>query len=249
MLPRLLLTLLLISGLSLPGLAQGNVAEAKRLAENLASRQELPTNVRLRYELLKDMMGGIASKGDSQGALTFFSTTRVLTWNRPLSAETGQTMRELEQQVVALARGAGFNLDLPPVGYSTAGAAGGAVPSTTPASSGDSMLAVRSTREGLLEFTLRAEEAGTTALSTQPSPEIQAVRDSLTVLRQDLSDSQVASDAVRNVLLTRATLLASPASAGLDPLFLERLNAATEALRSNFSPQLLRQARGQMLNL
>lgn len=246
---RLFLTALLMGCLALPSLAQDSVATAKRLAETLSQRQELPVNVRLRFELLKDMMGGLATKGDSNGALTFFSTTRVLTWNRPLTPETGQTMRELEQQVVALARSSGFNLDLPPVGYSTAGAAGGAQPIASPASPSGSMLVTRSTREGLLEFALRAEEAGTNALAGGASPDVQAVRDSLTVLRQDLSDSQISTDAVRNVLLARANFLASPASANADPALLDRLNAAAEALRSNFSPQTLRQARGQQLSL
>jgi hypothetical protein len=232
-----------------PALAQGgNVAEAKRLADSLAQQQELPVNVRLRFQLLRDMMGGLAGKGDPSSTLTFFSTTRILTWNRPLSPGVGQDMRAFEQQVVALARGKSFNLDLPPVGYSTAGAAGGAVPEPAAPASG-SMLVTRSTREGLLEFALRAEELGTASLANGGSPQLQALRDSLTVLRQDLADSQISSDAVRNVLLTRVAFLASPASTNADPQFLQRLDAAAEALRSNFSPELLRQTRGQQLSI
>lgn len=241
--------LLLIVGFlsSTPVWAQsGNVAEAKRLADSMAADQELPVNVRLRMQLLRDMMGGLAGKGDPRSALTFFSTTRILVWNRPLSAATGQQMRAFEQQVVALARDKGFNLDLPPVGYSSAGAAGGAQPLPAPASPRD-MLTNVSTREGLYTFTLRAEEAGTEALARGATSGLQTVRDSLTVLRQDLNDGQVSSDAVRNVLLARARFLNSPESTGADPAFLQALDAATEALRTNFSPEKLRSARGGQL--
>lgn len=245
---RHILSLMLLCLLAVPGFAQGNVAEAKRLAGVLSQQQELPVNVRLRFELARDMMGGLAGKGDPGSVLGFFSTTRILAWNQPVSPATGQALREFEQQVVALAKGKGVNLDLPPVGYSPVGAPSVAEPEA-PTATGGSMLTTRSTREGLLEFTLRAEEMGTEALGRGANRELQAVRDSLTVLRQDLSDSQVSSDAVRNVLLARASYLASPASANGDRGFLSRLDAAAEALRSNFSPEVLRQARGQQLTI
>lgn len=242
---RCLRILFLIGFLALtPALAQGgNVAEARRLADSLAAAQELPVNVRLRMQLLGDMMGGLAAKGDSSAALAFFSTTRILVWNRPLSPATGQQMRAFEQQVVALARDKGFNLDLPPVGYSSAGVAGGAQPLPAQASPRDLLTNV-STREGLYTFTLRAEEAGTEALARGGTPGLQAVRDSLTVLRQDLTDAQVSSEAVRNVLLARARFLSSPESGAADPAFVQALDAAIEALRTNFPPDKLRSARG-----
>jgi hypothetical protein len=243
------MSLLMVGLLATSALAQaGSVAEAKRLADSLSQRQEMPINVRLRMQLLRDMMGGLAAKGDPSNALKFFSTTRVLAWNRPLNPETGQEMRAFEQQVVALSQAKGFNLDLPPVGYSTAGTAGGAQPLATSASSAP-LLANRTNREVLAGYVLRAEEMGTIGLANGGSSQLQTLRDSLTVLRQDLADSEVATDAIRNVLLARAAYLASPAAAGADPQLLQNLDAAADALRSNFPAELLRQARGQQLRI
>jgi hypothetical protein len=247
--PSLVLALLLLA-MPCAVLAQtGNVAQAQRLAEQLGQQGELPVNVRLRFQVLHDLIPALSGEGDAGSILTFFSTTRILVWNRPLSPQTGQMMRDFEGQMVALARGKSFNLDLPPVGYSTAGAAGGAAPPMASPPSSGPLLVNRSTREGLLEATLRAEEMGTAALSRNASPPLQALRDSLTVLRQDLADDQVSSDAVRNVLLARVAFLASPASSGADPAFMEKLDAATEALRTNFPPELLRRSRGQMVSI
>jgi hypothetical protein len=241
-----LATLVLLAALPAPA-QPAEVAQSKQLAETLANASELPINVRLRFQLVRDMVGGIASKGSSDNALAFFSTTRVLFWNRPASPTTGQAMRDLEQRIVALASSKGFHLDLPPVGYSTAGAAGGGMAPPGPAAG--PLLVNRSTREGLFELTLRAEEMGTFALANGGTPELLALRDSLTVLRQDLADSQVASDAVRNALLARAVYLASPSSAAIDPQLKQKLDIATEALRTNFPPELLRATRGQTISL
>lgn len=244
-----LCTVLLLCFLMVPAWSQGNVNEAKQLADRLAQSQELPVNVRLRFQLLRDMMGGLASKGDPTQTLRFFSTTRTLFWNRPVNGNTGQTMREYENQVVALASQKSFNLDLPPVGYSTSTTSGGAAPAAVVAN--PSLLFVeRATREGLIEATLRAEELGTETLAGGGSPtELLALRDSLTVLRLDLADAQVETDAIRNVLLARANYLASPAASTAPAALLQRLDTAAEALRGQFSPQLLRQARGQSVGI
>ena len=90
---------------------------------------------------------------------------------------------------------------------------------------------------------------GTIGLANGGSSQLQTLRDSLTVLRQDLADSEVATDAIRNVLLARAAYLASPAAAAADPQLLQNLDAAADALRSNFPAELLRQARGQQLRI
>lgn len=233
--------------LALPALGQTAVPEAKRLADQLAQQSELPVNVRLRFQLLRDMMGSLAGKGDSNSILSFFSTTRVLFWNRPISSETGNLMRAYEAQVAGLAQGRGFPLDLPPVGYSSAGAAGGAQIPVAP--NAPWLFSEQFTREGLYELVLRAEEHGTMALERQPSADLLALRDSLTVLRQDLNDTEVASDAVRNVLLTRVRFLQGPDYASAPPELKERLRLAIEALRAAFPPERLRQSRGAFLSV
>ena len=230
--------------LTVPVWSQGNVNEAKKLADTLSQTRDLPTNVRLRFQLLRDMMGGLAGKSDPSPTLSFFSTTRILFWNRPASSNVGQTMRDYEAQVVALASSRGVALDLPPVGYSTSGAAGGAV--ATPSRQ---LFQERATKEGLFEVTLRAEEAGTAALGSANSQELLALRDSFTVLRLDLDDSMVATEAVRNVLLARAQYLSSPAAVNAPSSLLQRLDTAAEVLRAQFPPTLLRQARGQSVNI
>ena len=211
---KLIIFLALLLGA--PSLAQGvDVKEAERLAQTLSQQADLPVNVRLRFSLLDDMLKGLLGKADPANTLSFFSTTRILAWNQPVSPLTAEALRDFEAQMVLLARSKNFNLDLPPVGYSTVGATGAPVPVAGGPNSGP-LLTDRSTREGLQLLTLRAEEMGTNALSASPSPELQTLRDSLTVLRQDLADSQISSDAVRNVLLARAVYLASPVSANVD---------------------------------
>lgn len=243
---RTLLLLLMALLVGSPTLGQNNnVTEAKRLADSISQAQELPVNVRLRMQLMRDMMGGLTGKGDPGNALKFFSTTRILFWNNPVNPATGQQMRAFEGQVVALAAARGVNLDVPPVGYSPSGAPANTAPSSASANSGN-LLVNLSTREGLFTLTLRAEEAGTEALGSGGSPALEAVRDSLTVLRLDLNDDQVSSDAVRNVLLARARYMAST-EAGRAPKFSQALDLATEALRSNFTPDELRSARGGQL--
>ena len=245
---RTLLLLLVFFLGGTPVLAQNNnVTEAKRLADSISQAQELPVNVRLRMQLMRDMMGGLTGKADPSNALRFFSTTRILLWNNPVSPATGQQMRAFESQVVALAAAKGINLDVPPVGYSPSGAPASPGPAPVSANPGN-MLVNLSTREVLQNLTLRAEEAGTEALGNGGgSPALQAVRDSLTVLRLDLADSQVSSDAVRNVLLARARYLTSAEVGRATPQVLQTLDAATEALRTNFTPDELRSARGGQL--
>lgn len=234
--------------LNSPALAQqGNVNEAKRLANSLSEQNDLPVNVRLRFQLLRDMMGGLGGKSSSTNTLNFFSTTRILFWNRPVSSEAGQAMRSYEAQVVALARDKGVALDLPPVGYSTAGAAGGATPPPQASGAAGPLLTARTSREALVEATLRAEESGTETLERANSSELLALRDSLTVLRQDLADPGVASDAVRNVLQARALFLVSPAASSAPAELMQRLDRMSEALRTAFPPEVLRQTRGQQI--
>ncbi len=236
-------TLLFLNLLS-ASLAQGNPAEAQRLAGVLANQAEFPVNVRLRYQVLQDLIPSLKGKGDSSPTLTFFSTTRVLSWNRPVGPEATNNLRALESQMVALAKGKGVNLDLPPVGYSSSGA-----PVSVAANPGQSILPPRSDRETLAQATLRAEEFGTDALNRKPTPELVALRDRLTALRLDLADSTVASDTVREVLRTRVEFLISPAASSVDSGFIEHLDRLTDLLRSTFPPDQLRQSRGQSVTI
>ncbi len=225
-------------------LAQTSTTEAQRLAGILGSQNEFPVNVRLRYQVLNDLIPGLKGKNDPNPILTFFSTTRVLSWNRPVSSETARNLRSFESEMVALAKEKGFSLDLPPVGYSASGA-----PSAPVAPAAGGLLPARPDRETLAKAVLRAEEFGTDALSQAHSPQLLALRDSLTTLRLDLADPGVASDVVREVLRTRVEFLTSPASGSVNAGFVEHLDRATDLLRAAFPPEVLRQSRGLVIEL
>ena len=234
-----LTALLLLMGLTASGWAQGNVAEAQRLAGILGNQSEFPVNVRLRYQVLNGRLPSLKGKEDPQPILTFFSTTRILTWNRPVGTQTAETVKRFEAEMVALAKEKGFALDLPPVGYSTtvSGAA-------RPTSGQGSFLPRAVDRPTLAKAVLTAEEFGTDALARTSTPQLLALRDSLTALRVDLADRGVASDTVREVLRTRVEFLASPAAASADAGLLQSLDNAADLLRANFPPEVLRQSRG-----
>lgn len=245
------LTLLCLLGSSLTSYAQGSVKQAQGLAQALSQQTALPINVRLRFQIMGKQLPVLDGKGDAKGMLAFFSTTRILFWNDPASTGAAQNMRELEQQFVQLAKPKGFNLDLPPVGYSTAGAGAVAAPSSGNVLGGSqgALLVNRSTREELAELTLRAEEMGTAALAERFSAQLLALRDSLTVLRLDLADDQVSSEAVRNVLKARAEFLAGDGAGLGDTALRQKMDLMADALRTNFPPQVLRQARGSQVRL
>lgn len=234
---------LFLVALPAPLFAQANTAEAQRLAGVLGNQNELPVNVRLRYQVLNNLIPGLKGKGDPKPVLTFFSTTRVLSWNRPVSQETAQNLRSFESQVVALAKEKGFNLDLPPVGYSTAGA-----PLVPAGPAAGEVLPKRPDRDTLAKAVLRAEEFGTDALNRANSPQLLALRDSLTALRIDLADPGVASDAVRELLRTRVEFLTSSASDLVGPDLVEHLDRATDLVRAAFPPEVLRQSRGLVID-
>ncbi len=242
---QITLTLLLVI-LAFPTLALGQsaTAEAQRLAGVLGQSNEFPVNVRLRYQVLQDLLPNLKGKTDPKPVLTFFSTTRILSWNRPVPAETASTLRSFESQMVSLAKEKGISLDLPPVGYSGAGA-----PSALPQAAGGAVLPGRSDSDTLAKATLRAEEFATDGLNRGSSPQLLALRDSLTALRLDLADPSVSSDAVREVLRTRVEFLASPTSRSADAGLLEHLDKLTDLLRGTFSPEMLRVTRGQQIQL
>ncbi len=223
--------------------AQADPVEAQRLAGLLASQAEFPVNVRLRYQVLQDLVPGLKGKGDPSPTLTFFSTTRTLSWNRPVSPATAQHLRSFESQMVALAKGRGVNLDLPPVGYSGSGA-----PTVVSGNTGVAILPARPDRTTLAQAVLRAEEFGTDDLSRRSSSELLALRDSLTALRLSLAEPNVPSDAVREVLRARVSFLTSPSAGSASAGLLEHLDRATDLLRAAFSPETLRSSRGQNLS-
>lgn len=236
--------LLIVLGFPTFALAQTSTSEAQRLAGVLGQSNEFPVNVRLRYQVLQDLLPNLKGKADPKPVLTFFSTTRILSWNRPVPAETASTLRSFESQMVSLAKEKGISLDLPPVGYSGAGA-----PSAQPLAAGGAVLPGRSDNDTLAKATLRAEEFATDGLNRGNSPQLLALRDSLTALRLDLANPSVSSDAVREVLRTRVEFLASPASGTVDAGLLEHLDKLTDLLRGTFSPELLRATRGQQVQL
>ena len=116
---RFLTALVLFFSLAVvPVAAQSSdVSKAQQLSQTLSRSQELPSNVRLRFELLGDKVDVLGGKGDPSKVLGFFSDTRVMVWNQQVAPSTEQSMRQLEQEMVKLAKQRGINLDLPPVGF------------------------------------------------------------------------------------------------------------------------------------
>ena len=228
------LSFVLVLGLTWVAQA-ASVAEATRIARQMGEFQELPRNVQLRFQVLANRMDVFQGKEAPKDLLSFFSDTRVMVWNRPVSPPVEQNMRLLEEQMVELAQSRGFNLDLPPVGYA-------------PQSQSRLISAERVTRDGFVNLVLQTERLATDALNTKSSAELLFLRDNLTRLREDLADGTVASDSVRSVLGSRARFLASEDVVGADPRLLQQLTTLGEVLRSTFTPQALRQARGGNLS-
>ncbi|MFA5505682.1 MAG: hypothetical protein WC314_13535 [Vulcanimicrobiota bacterium] len=218
-----LLTLLLLA----PAWAQSN-SRAAELSSELAQVQELPTNVRLRFQVLSSEMLKLGNNFPAGDVLRFFSDTRVLFWNRPASPGTARKMQALEEQMVPLARAGGSNLVLPEVGY---------------ASPPQSNLITREriTRDSLLDSVSRTEQAATDALASRNSAELLFLRDNLARLREDLADKNVSVQTVRSVMGARARYLASTnAAAGGDQLG-QSLDGLGERLRAAFPPDRMRQ--------
>lgn len=231
--------------MTLPAIAQtATVKQAQNLAQTLANQQALPVNVRLRFQILEDQLPILGGKQDPDSLLRFFSTSRILYWNEAGSVNSSQTMEQFESSVVALAKERGVNLDVPPVGYSSNHY------TAAPEPVGGGLLAGRLSRKDLQLATLRAEEAGTFAIQGgQTSQQLLALRDALTVLRQDLADETVDVAAVRNALQARVMYLAGDASAVQDAEFKTRLDAWADGLRATVTPAVLRSARGQRITI
>lgn len=227
--------LLLLCLLFSPCLAQSS-ATAAQLANQLAQVQELPTNVRLRFQILGSEVNRLEGKSPSEDVLHFFSDTRVLFWSRPVSPNVGQTMQSLEAQLVQLAAAGGRHLDLHDVGYA-------------PLRQSGLVSSERVTADGLSNWVLQTEQSATNALATTNSADLLFLRDNLTRLREDLSDGNVASESVRSVMGARARFLAGDsATAGGDQLR-QNLDVLGEILRANFPPDRLRQNSGGVFDL
>lgn len=213
-----------------------SVSEAAQLAKQIASAQELPQVVQLRFQVMAAQMGQFEGKKAPENLLTYFSETRNLFWSRPVQGSTEQSMRSFEQQMVALAAQKGRPLDLPPVGYAPSVA-------TTPAAPvGKVMVRERVSADVLSNAVLQAERAATDELATRSSAELLFLRDNMTRLREDLADGNVAVGSVRGVLGARARFLTSPDAVGIGDQFWLPLNDLAEVLRANFPAQRLRQA-------
>lgn len=230
---RTVISLLLTAVLVAPALA--DIGTAQNLARNLSGQGELPVNVRLRLQILADQLPKFNEADRASSILSFFSNTRVMVWNQPVSANTQNAMRELERNMVALARSKGRNLDLPPVGY---GPAGG------PANAGSLISGERITRAGLANVVLQTEQVATELVQRNAlASDLLYLRDSLTHLRQDIADPAVAAASLRQVLDARARFLASQdAQLIRDPRLMSGLNQLGEVIRGTFPPQRLRTA-------
>lgn len=230
---------------TLPSNAQtATVKQAQSLAQNLGNQQSLPVNVRLRFQILEDQLPVLGGKEDPSSLLRFFSTSRILFWNDPASQNSSQPMQQFESLVVSLAKGRGVNLDVPPVGYSSNNY------TAAPQPVGGGLLPGALSRKDLELATLRAEEAGTFAIQGgQTSPQLVALRDALTVLRQELGDETVPTVAVRNALLARVNFMAGDGSIVQDAELKNRLDTWADGVRATFTPATLRSAQGQQLRL
>jgi hypothetical protein len=226
MLKRIAIILFVFS-LMAPAWSQ-SAAVASDLAQRLSQVQEFPTNVRLRFQILAAEVNKLEGKAPMEDLLYFFSDTRVMVWERPLSPNVEQTMRSFEDQVAGLAAARGRNLDLHGVGYA-------------PLPQSRLLSTERVTAGGLANVTLATEQAASNALAAVNSADLLFLRDNLTRLREDLSDGNVSANSVRSVMGARARFLASDGvSAGGDQL-LQNLNVLGEILRANFPAERLRQ--------
>ena len=238
---RLGMTLILVLCFALQVQA-ASVSEASQLASQLGNSPDFPRNVQLRFQVLAARMEAFNEKKPPDLLLGFFSSTRVMAWNHPVSPNTQSLLQSLEQQMVALANQKGRPLDLPPVGYSPS--------SNQPTQSKRLMVATqRATPEVLVNVARQAENSATEALATQNSAELLFLRDNLTRFREDVADGTVAANTVRSVMGARARFLASPAATGASPGLIESLTMLGEVLHVNFPPETLRQASGGDLTL
>lgn len=238
---RLGMILLMILSLATQAPA-ASVSEAAKLATQLGGASEFPRNVQLRFQVLAAQMDAFNDKKPPDQLLGFFSATRVMAWNQPLSPSTEAALKSLEQQMVALANSKGRPLDLPPVGYSSV--QNQALPSAR------LMVATqRATPDILTNVALQTESLATEALSSQNSADLLFLRDNLTRFREDVADGSVFANNVRSVLGARARFLASPAGKGANPRLIESLTILGEVLHVNFPPETLRQANGGELTL
>jgi hypothetical protein len=205
-----------------------SAATASQLAQQLSQVQELPTNVRLRFLILADQVNKLEGNAPMEDVLHFFSDTRVMVWNRPVSPNVGQTMRGFEDQVVALAAARGRHLDLHGVGYA-------------PLPQSRLLSTERVTAGGLANWTLLTEQSATSVLEANNSADLLFLRDNLTRLREDLADGNVAAANIRSVMGARARFLAGGAAGTSSESLTQNLNTLGEILRANFPPQRLRQ--------
>ena len=235
---RILLTTLLLSILTvLPVWAQSPTsARASQIARQLSSIQELPVNLRLRFEALADNTSMFEGKNDPRTFLSFFSDTRVLFWNRSFSQGTQGLMTEFEGQVTGLARQRGLNADQSSVGYAS-----------------DSIRRLLSrevtTIEGFRAVTLSAEEQATNLLASQPSQQLLELRDSLTRLRLDMQDGTASTESVRSVLGARAKFMIGDVTLYRQTDLEKRLNKVAEVFQVKFPAEVLRGQRGQQIRL
>ena len=190
-------------------------------ATALAKSSVFQDNVRLRFAVLTEELNRLNQKGDVNDVLRFFSDTRVMVWNNPVPEADQARMLALEEQMQALAESNGRNLDLPPVGYAPRGRA-------------TLMLTERLTANGMNSLILNTERLATEVLSQSPSAELRALRDSLTLLREDFSDGRVQASNVTEMLQARVDLaLRGPAALQADPRLSASLNSLVTAIRGN----------------
>lgn len=214
-----------------------NQQTANRYTDQLYRSSSLDENVRLRFAVLGRELGDLNNSEDLQKILRFFSDTRIMVWNKSVSPTVQETMLALEQQMLALAVSEGSALDLHPVGYA-------------PRGQSNLISSQLLTINGLTQLLLDSEASVSQALMTEPSPELQNLQDSLTILRQDLSDRSVLGDNVNQLLSARVKLLLkNPRIVERNPDLASSLNNLVSAIRGSVSTADLRSRGNQSLSL
>lgn len=220
-----------------------SLVRAQQLASLLGGQGALPENVRLRFQILAHEMPNLPDKNRRGGLFSFFQTTRTLAWAQSLAAPIASDLRELEQQMVALAQLQGLTLSLPAVGASSSKPSTVGQPEATPSQ----LLGPPLSQAALVELNRAAERAVQKELARRYSDELNAVAGSLRALAVDLERPGVSASVVRSVLGSRARYRVSSEAKLAQTETTKRLGSLIQGVQATFPPQVLRQASGKRL--
>lgn len=234
---RMLLCFLALAFLALQGGAQEvSIGAAQALSQRLVQAEELAFNARIRFSVLAQRMKDLKKKKTTDNILRFFRDTRALVRAQTLRSSTEQDFGELERQMRGLALKQDRTLELEAV------TANEGLDNELLSSDGFSLEAIRST-------IFSAEQAATEQLKNSNSATLLFLRDDLLRMGRELEQGFASSDRVSSVIGSRARVLTSENVSRYGPGFIEHLNRLGEVLHGTFQPEVLRETRGQLLEL